>query len=197
MSAAGIGKCCACFCINPSFEDAVTLSDEVFLGTVLRYERLLDGHNVLPDGDTIQFWKGRYYFSIDRKWKGTEDALAVIDVFLNGCDDGFDVMREGNLVYANNTNKFISHSDFGNDIPLLESHFCSRSSKPGGPEGENWYYSDRKKLDLMPVQLLRKDYLAIDEPDLVTMTHGSILKMTTAALAIAVLILSWLLIRKT
>lgn len=185
----------ACSCDTVSFEKAVDYADEIFIGKIVKAELFENGSYHYGDEEKFN-WDWRYYFKVNRKWKGSSDSELVVSQQGNSCDLYFNINKEEYLVYAtyesgeeNPVGVSIGSNNGENN---LSTWLCSRTIYDGSLPIHNdtvfektWYESDVSELnEKFPEKIaLSKNYL-----------NGKTLQVVGFA---AIILIAFLIGRKT
>ena len=141
----------ACTCDPISFEDAIEYADEIFVGKIIKVERFENGRFMNIYNKEEIYWGWRYYFEIEKKWKGSSESMLIVHHQGTSCDLFFDIYEEEYLVYASRKS--------GKETPLgvtigpnngkvkLTTWLCSRTIYNHSWEKGNWFKDDIEKLE--------------------------------------------------
>jgi hypothetical protein len=155
-----ISKANACSCDTTSLENALEFSDEIFTGKVVKVEEYKNGQFVKIDNEEKASYPLRYYFEVERKWKGNQDSILIVGGDNWSCDFWFDIGKRY-LVYATRDTSEEEPIDTTAetiviDIPrindgkdILSTWLCSRTTHEpiGVLEKNNWYKKDLRRLN--------------------------------------------------
>ena len=84
----------ACSCDTISFKDAIEYADEIFVGRIIKVERYKNGKFMNTDNQEEINWDWRYYFEIERKWKGNSKSKLIVHQQGTSCDFFSTFMKE-------------------------------------------------------------------------------------------------------
>jgi len=156
----------ACYadCTLFSFEKAVEHADEIFIGEIKKAEKLIDYKTVDPYGNEQIFYTWKYYFDVQKKWKGSNQKTVVLFQRENSIALPLDVEHKEYLIYAFDMKK---NRDY--KIPILKyfkkrklfAYRCSRTTDEKWYQGKERKFEDEVLLDnyftnLIPVSNLWK-----------------------------------------
>lgn len=142
----------ACSCDTISFKDAIEYADEIFVGKITKAEKFENGKFVNVNNKEAINWDWRYYFEIEKKWKGNSQSKLIVHHQGTSCDLFFDIYDREYLVYA--------ARELGKDNPLgvtigpnngkekLTTWLCSRTIHGHYWDEENWFEDDIGKLNI-------------------------------------------------
>lgn len=133
----------SCSCDTIPFEEAVEWADEIFIGTIVKAEKVNIGFGME--------YRWAYTFEVDKNWKGTPKSRITLYEEGHTCDFGFQLWPGQYLIYASHNSEFKSASVSGGPSDgksRLHTWLCSRTTYSFlGDEG--WFESDQRKLDKM------------------------------------------------
>ena len=130
----------ACSCSQISFEEAITNSDEIFIGRIVRIEELTKEYY---EGEEISTGDYEIEFEVTKKWKGNIFKRITLIQPHTSCDFHFEFPANEYLVYAYKTDKAgyfstwlcsrtfpayyfnLRDEEFQDDKPLLDNHFST------------------------------------------------------------------------
>lgn len=141
----------ACSCDPISFKDAIEYADEIFVGKITKAERFENGKFINADNKEEINWDWRYYFEIEKKWKGNSKSKLIVYHQGTSCDLFFDIYEREYLVYA--SRKSGKENPLGitigpnNGKEKLTTWLCSRTIHNYYWEEENWFEDDIEKLE--------------------------------------------------
>lgn len=141
----------ACSCDTISFREALEYADEIFVGKIIKAEKFKNGKFINADNQEEINWNWRYYFEIDKKWKGNNQSKLIIYHQGTSCDVWFDIYEREYLVYA--SRKSEKENPLGitvgadNGQERLSTWLCSRTTGSQDWEEGNWFKEDIEKLD--------------------------------------------------
>ncbi|MEL7252221.1 MAG: hypothetical protein AAFO03_27655 [Bacteroidota bacterium] len=141
----------ACICLTAEFENEIKIADEIFLGKIMKAERYLLGKREGMQGEELAFWGWRYYFEVEKKWKGNNQSEFIIEDNGSSCSSRFDVFDEKILVYARRgleirrLSKEESSKEEGTEI--IHTSVCSRTVHSESTNDDSWYQEDIGRLN--------------------------------------------------
>ncbi len=135
-----------CSCDIISFEKAVSTSDEIFVGKIVKVEKhVKDGEST----DLNYVW--RYHFEVRSKWKGSKSSKIVVEHDGSSCDFIFDIYQPEYLIYGFyqeiRSNWWDQIRFWKNRKEVIRTWLCARTISEYSFLEENWYRSDIDKLD--------------------------------------------------
>lgn len=141
----------ACSCDTISFDDALVYADEIFLGELIKIEKVKAGTFEYEDGESIQMWEARYYFEVIEKWKGRSNRIMILYEERGSCEFSFRMMDKKYLVYASYGIEMHdpeeNNSYYDNK---LTTWLCTRTTPDRSYyDNPGWFQSDIEKLNGM------------------------------------------------
>ena len=141
----------ACICLTAEFEDETKVADEIFLGKIMKAERYLLGKRKSVQGEELVVWGWRYYFEVEKKWKGNNQSEFIIEDNGSSCSSRFDIFDEKILIYARRglelrrlPNEEPSEEE---GIEIIHTSVCSRTVHSKSTNEDNWYQEDVSRLN--------------------------------------------------
>lgn len=141
----------ACSCDTISFKDAVEYADEIFVGKITKVEKFENGKFINADNQEEINWDWRYYFEIEKKWKGNNKSKLIVHHQGTSCDLFFNIYEKEYLVYA--SRKSGKENPLGVTIGInngkdkLTTWLCSRTIQNHYWDKESWFEDDIEKLE--------------------------------------------------
>ncbi len=140
----------ACICTMPRFDEEIQFTDEIFLGKIQKAERFVVTKRKDRSGNEEIFWGWRYYFLVEKKWKGNSQNEFIVEYYGSSCDRSFDLDSKNILVYADRTSriKMLPQSDTKTRkvMEVIRISSCSRTISEFGRRDKNWYAEDVAKI---------------------------------------------------
>jgi hypothetical protein len=133
----------SCSCDTIPFIEAVDWADEIFIGTIVKAEKVKIGFGME--------YRWAYTFEVDKKWKGNSNTRLTLYQEGHSCDLGFQLWPDQYLIYASHNSEFKSASvSVGptDGKSRLHTWLCSRTTYALESD-DCWFESDVKKLDKM------------------------------------------------
>lgn len=148
----------ACSCDTISFDKAINIAEEIFVGKIVKVERFKNGKFINVDGIEEINWDWKYYFQVKKKWKGNRQSELIVHHQGTSCDYFFNIYEEEYLVYASrkpeNTRTLGITVGPNNGKNNLSTWLCSRTIYGHYWDDDNWFKVDVQKLDkTFPVEI--------------------------------------------
>lgn len=179
-------KSIACSCDRISFEDAVELADEIFVGKITKVERFKNDKFINGINNDEIGWDWRYYFNVEKKWKGSSKSELIVYHHGTSCDLFFDIYEKEYLVYAfKKSREEITGLTFGldNGESKLSTWVCSRTTPNIFWEKDNSFEDDVRKLDS-------------EFPEEINLSSGHFNMIWVASSGLGIILIFGLIIRK-
>jgi hypothetical protein len=141
----------ACSCDPIPFEKAVERADEIFVGKIVRAEKVDYGSIMTKDGRKLIETGWKYDFEVQRKWKGSKKSNLILYQLGTSCDYWFNVYEKEYLVYA--SRKLLNDNSLSGIIAKrigkkqLATWLCARTTANQPAKKHNWFKEDIAKLN--------------------------------------------------
>ncbi len=144
----------ACSCDTLSFEDAIA-ADEIFVGQLFKAKTVeypYTREDIYQWDTATHYTLWQLYFKVNKKWKGSNSDIVVIEQPNTSCDFSFDLTDSDYLIYTykeSPKNKWLKILKQASFIPVTGTYQCARNINISGYYDMNWFESDTAQLNMV------------------------------------------------